>query len=106
MSSFELSVLFFLQLTIILLVCRIVGWAARWIGQPQVVGEMIAGVSKSVTIKIKNITDQPIRITKAIPGCGCTTPVWPKDPIAPGASGDVEITMRPGEISSKTLRFG
>ena len=44
MSSFELSVLFFLQLTIILLVCRIVGWAARWIGQPQVVGEMIAGV--------------------------------------------------------------
>lgn len=60
-------------------------------------GEMIAGVSKSVTIKIKNITDQPIRITKAIPGCGCTTPVWPKDPIAPGASGDVEITMRPGD---------
>lgn len=44
MSSFELSVLFFLQLTIILLVCRIVGWAARWFGQPQVVGEMIAGV--------------------------------------------------------------
>ncbi|MFM7585007.1 MAG: cation:proton antiporter, partial [Caldilinea sp.] len=44
MSSFELSVLFFLQLAIILLVCRIVGWAARWFGQPQVVGEMIAGV--------------------------------------------------------------
>jgi Kef-type K+ transport system membrane component KefB len=44
MSSFELSVLFFLQLAIILLVCRIVGWVARWFGQPQVVGEMIAGV--------------------------------------------------------------
>lgn len=44
MSSFELSVLFFLQLAIILLACRIVGWAAKWFGQPQVVGEMIAGV--------------------------------------------------------------
>ena len=44
MSGFELSVLFFLQLAIILLVCRVVGWLARWLGQPQVVAEMIAGV--------------------------------------------------------------
>lgn len=44
MSNFELSVLFFLQLAIILLVCRLVGWLARWVGQPQVVAEMIAGV--------------------------------------------------------------
>jgi ankyrin repeat protein len=60
-------------------------------------GEMTAGVSKSVTVKIKNITDKPIRITRAIPGCGCTTPVWPKDPIAPGASADCQITMAPGD---------
>ena len=44
MSNFELSVLFFLQLTVILAVCRGVGWLARWLGQPQVVAEMIAGV--------------------------------------------------------------
>ena len=45
MSGFELSVLFFLQLAIILLVCRVVGWLAqRYLHQPQVVGEMIAGV--------------------------------------------------------------
>ena len=44
MSSFELSVLFFLQLAIILTVCRTVGWLAKWVGQPQVVAEMIAGV--------------------------------------------------------------
>lgn len=44
MSSFELSVLFFLQLAMILLACRLVGWVAKWFGQPQVVGEMIAGV--------------------------------------------------------------
>jgi ankyrin repeat protein len=59
-------------------------------------GEMIADVPKTITIKIKNVTDKPIRISKAIPGCGCTTPNWPKDPIAPGATGDCEITLRPG----------
>jgi Kef-type K+ transport system membrane component KefB len=44
MSTFELSVLFFLQLTIILGICRLVGLVARYFGQPQVVAEMIAGV--------------------------------------------------------------
>jgi Kef-type K+ transport system membrane component KefB len=44
LSNFELSILFFLQLAIIQAVIRIVGYAGRWIGQPQVVSEMIAGV--------------------------------------------------------------
>ncbi len=39
-----LSASFFLQMAVILFVCRIVGMLARWVGQPQVVGEMIAGV--------------------------------------------------------------
>ena len=44
MSAPQLSVLFFLQMFVILAVCRLVGMAAKRIGQPQVVGEMIAGV--------------------------------------------------------------
>ncbi len=44
MSNHELSILFFLQLAFILLVIRLVGWLAKRVGQPQVVGEMIAGV--------------------------------------------------------------
>jgi len=44
MSPFELSVRFFLQLAIILCVCRFVSWLATRVGQPPVVGEMIAGV--------------------------------------------------------------
>ncbi len=43
-SAFEISALFFLQLAVILLTCRAVGWLARLIHQPQVIGEMIAGV--------------------------------------------------------------
>src|ERR1051326_3107743 len=44
MTGPQPSVTFFLQMFFILAVCRVVGMAARRIGQPQVVGEMIAGV--------------------------------------------------------------
>jgi K+:H+ antiporter len=39
-----LTAQFFLQLTVILLVCRLVGGLIARVGQPRVVGEMIAGV--------------------------------------------------------------
>ncbi len=44
MSNLQLAVHFFFQLGVILVVCQIVGRAARPLGQPQVVAEMIAGV--------------------------------------------------------------
>ncbi len=44
MSNHELAVLFFLQLAFILIVIRVVSVLAKKIGQPQVIGEMIAGV--------------------------------------------------------------
>jgi Kef-type K+ transport system membrane component KefB len=44
MSGPQLSIQFFLQMFFILGICRVVGWGARKLGQPQVVGEMIAGV--------------------------------------------------------------
>lgn len=44
MTNLELALHFFLQLSIILLVCRLVGLSAAKMGQPQVVAEMIAGV--------------------------------------------------------------
>ncbi|NKJ01120.1 cation:proton antiporter [Novosphingobium sp. SG707] len=45
MTNAELSPLFFLAMACILAASRVVGWAARrFLGQPQVVGEMIAGV--------------------------------------------------------------
>ena len=41
----DFSIHFFLQLAIIILACRIVGWLGqKFLAQPQVVGEMIAGV--------------------------------------------------------------
>ena len=44
MSTSQLSVYFFLQAGLIIVACRLVGKLAQRLGQPQVVGEMIAGV--------------------------------------------------------------
>ncbi|MBV8037639.1 cation:proton antiporter [Roseateles sp.] len=44
-SPTDFSVHFFLQLAIIIAACRVVGWlGSKFLAQPQVVGEMIAGV--------------------------------------------------------------
>lgn len=41
----DYSIHFFLQLAVILIACRLIGWIGKMLlGQPQVVGEMIAGV--------------------------------------------------------------
>ena len=45
MPTAQLSVYFFLQLALILVACRLVGGLARRLGQPQVIGEMVAGVT-------------------------------------------------------------
>ncbi len=44
MTAAQLSTTFFLQVFAILAACRLVGFTSRKLGQPQVVGEMIAGV--------------------------------------------------------------
>lgn len=43
-GAYQLAVLLFLQLTIVLVTCRIVGRLLRFAGQTQVVSEMVAGV--------------------------------------------------------------
>ena len=44
MKNLDLAIQFFLQIAVILGVCRVVGLVAKRFGQPQVVAEMIAGV--------------------------------------------------------------
>lgn len=60
----------------------------------------------STTFVVKNTGDAPLAITRVIASCGCTTPEWTKEPIAPGASGNIKITYdpkgRPGPFS-KTI---
>jgi len=41
--------------------------------------------------KFKNVGNEPLIISNAKGSCGCTTPEWPKEPIAPGASSTIKV---------------
>lgn len=48
-----------------------------------------------------NSGKEPLIITKAKGSCGCTVPRWPKEPIAPGGTGEIEIIYKPGKQKNK-----
>lgn len=49
----------------------------------------------SHVFKIDNTGSAPLVLTRVIASCGCTTPEWTKEPIAPGKSGDVKLIYDP-----------
>jgi len=42
-----------------------------------------------------NTGDAPVTIQNVTASCGCTTPAWTKEPVAPGQQGFVDATYRP-----------
>lgn len=51
--------------------------------------------SVSHTFEIKNTGDAPLVITRVLSSCGCTTPSYSKEPIAPGKTGHIVVTYNP-----------
>ncbi|WP_080905841.1 DUF1573 domain-containing protein [Parabacteroides sp. Marseille-P3160] len=49
----------------------------------------------SYTFKIKNEGEVPLVITRVVASCGCTTPAWSKEPIAPSKGGEIKVTFDP-----------
>ena len=41
--------------------------------------------------KFTNVGKEPLIISNAAGSCGCTTPVWPKEPIKPGGTGVIKV---------------
>ncbi|MEX2597559.1 MAG: DUF1573 domain-containing protein [Salibacteraceae bacterium] len=46
--------------------------------------------------KFTNTGDNPLIIQSAKGSCGCTVPKYPKEPVAPGATGEIEVVYKPG----------
>lgn len=73
-------------------------------------GELAPDVAKTVVVRLRNLADRPVRVTTAVASCGCTTSTWPTDPIAPGASAEASVTVKPskeqaGESLMKTVTY-
>ena len=43
------------------------------------------------TFKFTNTGKSPLLIADATASCGCTTPSWTKEPVAPGSTGEMEV---------------
>ena len=54
-------------------------------------GKIKHNVPATTFFEIKNISDKPVVIENAWAGCGCTTPEWPKEPIAPNSTVKLKV---------------
>lgn len=44
-----------------------------------------------------NTGEHPLIITDAKGSCGCTVPNYPREPVQPGETGEIEVVYNPGE---------
>ncbi|MDP2890932.1 MAG: DUF1573 domain-containing protein [Bacteroidota bacterium] len=62
---------------------------------------------QTVSFNFKNAGPVPLIINNVQASCGCTTPEWTRQPVAPGASGLIKVSYdpknRPG-VFNKTIR--
>ena len=69
-------------------------------------GTIEEGVQATVTFTFKNTGNAPLILNSVKASCGCTTPKWTKEPIAPGSEGQVTAIYnskgRPGNFT-KTI---
>lgn len=49
----------------------------------------------SHTFLIKNTGSAPLVLTRVVAACGCTTPEYSTEPIAPGKEGKILVTFNP-----------
>ncbi|MEZ4932621.1 MAG: DUF1573 domain-containing protein [Saprospiraceae bacterium] len=54
-------------------------------------GEVNEGEIVEHTFQFTNTGKIPLIINDAHSTCGCTVPKWPKDPVAPGAKGNIHV---------------
>ena len=59
-------------------------------------GDLIPDIAVVKRVKLTNHSSKPVKITSAIADCSCTTPTWPEEPIAPGATVEADITVKAG----------
>ncbi|MBX2904088.1 MAG: DUF1573 domain-containing protein [Chitinophagales bacterium] len=57
------------------------------------------------TFEFTNSGKEPLMILGAEGSCGCTVPTWPKEPIAPGESGKIEVAFDPNGKSGEQSKI-
>jgi hypothetical protein len=53
---------------------------------------------QTYAFEFTNTGTEPITIQSVTASCGCTTPGWTKEPVAPGQKGEVKATYNPSSL--------
>lgn len=56
-------------------------------------GEVSQGEKVKKRFRFKNTGKSNLIISNATGSCGCTVPLWPKQPIRPGQEGEIEVVF-------------
>jgi Protein of unknown function (DUF1573) len=62
----------------------------QWIDSVKDYGKITEGQKLEVLFRFKNTGNKPLVIESVHPSCGCTVADPPKEPIAPGAEGEIK----------------
>lgn len=54
-------------------------------------GKIPQGKPVYYTFQVVNTSSQPLKLDDVHPSCGCTTPEWSREAIAPGAIADIKV---------------
>ncbi|MDX1909246.1 MAG: DUF1573 domain-containing protein [Bacteroidia bacterium] len=65
----------------------------EWASDKYNFGSVPAGTTVTHKFKFKNTGTEPLVITRVKASCGCTTPNYSKDPIAPGEDGFIDVSF-------------
>ena len=68
-------------------------------------GEVLQNTTNKHTFEFTNTGTEPLVISNAKGSCGCTVPVWPKEPIAPGETGEIAVEYKPAGQSGRQTKF-
>lgn len=63
-------------------------------------GKIKQGAPVTHEFKFTNTGKVPMIITNVAASCGCTTPDWSKDPIAPGGKGFIKATYNAASVGA------
>lgn len=74
--------------------------AFKWEEEIHDFGKIPQGIPATTRYYFTNVGKTPLSITEAKPTCGCTTPDWTREPIAPGKRGYVEATYNAAGVGN------
>tara|TARA_R110002072_G_scaffold13058_15_gene55333 strand:- start:902 stop:1468 length:567 start_codon:yes stop_codon:yes gene_type:complete len=67
-------------------------------------GTIDQNTSNPKVFTFKNTGSEPLIISDAKGSCGCTVPRYPREPIAPGETGEIEVVYSPGNQKNQQTK--